>query len=421
MYVYRCESSACYDREEVKVGKRSVVARTFLAGINVILTVALLIAGGHGPAWVEAQQPSAAPSIPISAESALLMESTSGKILFEKNPDKPLPPASITKIMTMLLVMEKIDQGKAGFSDMVVASERAMRMGGSQIWLEVGEEMSLEDLMKSIAIVSANDASVAVAEHIAGSEEAFVDMMNERGQELGMTGTNFVNASGLPDPNHYSTARDIALMSRALLRYPKVHEWFTTWIDYVRDGKNILVNTNRLIKSHEGVDGLKTGFTEEAGYCLAATAKKGSLRLISIVLKISDSTTRFNEASALLDLGFRHFTGVELAREGEVIDAVEVTRGVMDHVDAICLDPLVAVVPRGEEDKVKSEIVLAKKVDAPVAKGQKIGEMLALTEDGSIISRIALVASEDVKSGNILTVVFRISRNLLRALFRTNR
>ncbi len=421
MYVYRCESSACYDREEVKVGKRSVVARTFLAGINVILTVALLIAGGHGPAWVEAQQLSAAPSIPISAESALLMESTSGKILFEKNPDKPLPPASITKIMTMLLVMEKIDQGKAGFSDMVVASERAMRMGGSQIWLEVGEEMSLEDLMKSIAIVSANDASVAVAEHIAGSEEAFVDMMNERGQELGMTGTNFVNASGLPDPNHYSTARDIALMSRALLRYPKVHEWFTTWIDYVRDGKNILVNTNRLIKSHEGVDGLKTGFTEEAGYCLAATAKKGSLRLISIVLKISDSTTRFNEASALLDLGFRHFTGVELAREGEVIDAVEVTRGVMDHVDAICLDPLVAVVPRGEEDKVKSEIVLAKKVDAPVAKGQKIGEMLALTEDGSIISRIALVASEDVKSGNILTVVFRISRNLLRALFRTNR
>lgn len=421
MYVYRCESSACYDREEVKVGKRSVVARTFLAGINVILTVALLIAGGYGPAWVEAQQPSAAPSIPISAESALLMESTSGKILFEKNPDKPLPPASITKIMTMLLVMEKIDQGKAGFSDMVVASERAMRMGGSQIWLEIGEEMSLEDLMKSIAIVSANDASVAVAEHIAGSEEAFVDMMNERGQELGMTGTNFVNASGLPDPNHYSTARDIALMSRALLRYPKVHEWFTTWIDYVRDGKNILVNTNRLIKSHEGVDGLKTGFTEEAGYCLAATAKKGSLRLISIVLKISDSTTRFNEASALLDLGFRHFTGVELAREGEVIDAVEVTRGVMDHVDAICLDPLVAVVPRGEEDKVKSEIVLAKKVDAPVAKGQKIGEMLALTEDGSIISRIALVASEDVKSGNILTVVFRISRNLLRALFRTNR
>ena len=403
------------------MGKRSVVARTFLAGINVILTVALLIAGGHGPAWVEAQQLSAAPSIPISAESALLMESTSGKILFEKNPDKPLPPASITKIMTMLLVMEKIDQGKAGFSDMVVASERAMRMGGSQIWLEIGEEMSLEDLMKSIAIVSANDASVAVAEHIAGSEEAFVDMMNERGQELGMTGTNFVNASGLPDPNHYSTARDIALMSRALLRYPKVHEWFTTWIDYVRDGKNILVNTNRLIKSHEGVDGLKTGFTEEAGYCLAATAKKGSLRLISIVLKISDSTTRFNEASALLDLGFRHFTGVELAREGEVIDAVEVTRGVMDHVDAICLDPLVAVVPRGEEDKVKSEIVLAKKVDAPVAKGQKIGEMLALTEDGSIISRIALVASEDVKSGNILTVVFRISRNLLRALFRTNR
>jgi D-alanyl-D-alanine carboxypeptidase (penicillin-binding protein 5/6) len=403
------------------VGKRSVVARTFLAVISVILTFVFIITAGYGPARVEAQQLSISPSIPITAEAALLMEETSGKILFEKNPDKPLPPASITKIMTMLLVMERIDQGKAAFSDMVVTSERAMKMGGSQIWLEAGEEMSLEDLMKSIAIVSANDASVAVAEHIAGSEEAFVDMMNKRGQELGMTGTNFVNASGLPDPNHYSTARDIALMSRALLRYPKVHEWFTTWIDYVRDGKNILVNTNRLIKSYDGVDGLKTGFTEEAGYCLAATAKKGSLRLISVVLKIPDSTTRFKEASALLDFGFRHFTGVELAREGQVAGRVEVTRGVIDHVDVICLEPLVAVVPRGEEDGVKSEIVLANKVDAPVAKGQKIGEMLALTEDGSMIGRIPLVASEDVNRGNIFTVVFRITRNLIRSLFGMNR
>jgi D-alanyl-D-alanine carboxypeptidase (penicillin-binding protein 5/6) len=420
MYVHRCESSACNDREEVKVGKRSVVARTFLAGISVILTLTLLIIGRYGQVQVEAQQSSVVPSIPITAESALLMESTSGKILFEKNPDKPLPPASITKIMTMLLVMEKIDQGKAKFSDMVVTSERAMRMGGSQIWLEVGEEMSLEDLMKSIAIVSANDASVAVAEHIAGSEEAFVDMMNKRGQELGMTGTNFVNASGLPDPNHYSTARDIALMSRALLRHQKVHEWFTTWIDYVRDGKNILVNTNRLIKSYEGVDGLKTGFTEEAAYCLAATAKKGSLRLISVVLKVADSTTRFKEASALLDFGFRYFAGVELAREGQVIDTVEVTRGAIDNVDVVCEDSLVAVVPRGEEDKVKRELVLPKKIDAPVAKGQRIGEMLALTEDGSIIGRVSLVASENVNRGNILAVVFRLTQNLLRALFRIN-
>jgi D-alanyl-D-alanine carboxypeptidase (penicillin-binding protein 5/6) len=421
MYVYRCRSSACYDREEVEVGTRSVVPKTFLAGVSVILAFGLLIAGVYDPTQVEAEQPTLVPSIPITAESALLMESTSGKVLFEKNPDKRLPPASITKIMTMLLVMEKITQGKARFSDMVVTSERAMKMGGSQIWLEVGEEMSLEDLMKSIAIVSANDASVAVAEHIAGSEEAFVDMMNKRGQELGMTGTNFVNASGLPHPDHYSTARDIALMSRALLRYPKVHEWFTTWIDYVRNGKNILVNTNRLIKSHEGVDGLKTGFTEEAGYCLAATAEKGNLRLISVVLKVPDSTTRFNEASALLNLGFRHFAGVELAKEGQVIGTVEVARGVVDKVDIVCEDRLVAVVPRGEEDKVRREIAMPKKVDAPVAKGQKVGEMLAVTEDGSILGRISLVASEEVKSGNILRVVFRITQNLLRALFRTNR
>lgn len=421
MYVYRCRSSACYDKEEVEVGTRRVVPVTFLAGVSVILAFGLLIAGVYGPERAEAEQPTLVPSIPITAESALLMESTSGKVLFEKNPDTRLPPASITKIMTMLLVMERIDQGKARFSDMVVTSERAMKMGGSQIWLEVGEEMSLEDLMKSIAIVSANDASVAVAEHIAGSEEAFVDMMNKRAQELGMAGTNFVNASGLPHTNHYSTARDIALMSRALLRYPKVHEWFTTWIDYVRDGKNILVNTNRLIKSYEGVDGLKTGFTEEAGYCLSATAEKGSLRLISVVLKVSDSTTRFNEASALLNLGFRHFAGVELAKRGQVIATVEVTRGVVDKVDIVCEDRLVAVVPRGEEEKVRREIAMPQKVDAPVAKGQKVGEMLAVTEDGSILGRISLVASEEVKSGSALRVIFRITQNLLRALFRVNR
>lgn len=420
MYVYRCRFGACYDREEVKVGTRSVVPKTFLAGVSVILVFGLIITGVYEPLRVEAEQPTLVPSIPITAESALLMESTSGKILFEKNPDKRLPPASITKIMTILLVMEQVAQGKVRFSDMVVTSQRAMEMGGSQIWLEVGEEMSLEDLMKAIAIVSANDASVAVAEHIAGSEEAFVDMMNKRARELGMTGTNFVNASGLPHPDHYSTARDIALMSRALLHYPKVHEWFTTWIDYVRGGKNILVNTNRLIKSYEGVDGLKTGFTEEAGYCLAATAEKGNLRLISVVLKVSDSTTRFNEASALLNLGFRHFAGVELAKEGQVIGAVEVTRGVADKVDVICENRLVAVVPRGEEEKVRHEIVLPKKVDAPVAKGQKIGEMLALTEDGSNLGRISLLASEEVKRGNIFRVVFRITRNLLRALFRVN-
>jgi len=402
------------------VGTRSVLARKVLAGISVVLALSLLIAGVLLPERAEAQQSAVTPSIPITAESALLMESTSGQILFEKNPDKRLPPASITKIMTMLLVMENIAQGKARLSDMVVTSEKAMKMGGSQIWLEVGEEMSLEDLMKAIAIVSANDASVAVAEHIAGSEEAFADMMNKRGRELGMTGTNFVNASGLPHPDHYSTARDVALMSRELLRYPKVHEWFTTWIDYVRDGKNILVNTNRLIRLHEGVDGLKTGFTEEAGYCLAATAERGSLRLISVVLKVADSTTRFNEASALLNLGFRHFSGVELAKEGQVIAEVEVTRGVADKVDAICESRLVAVVARGEEDKVRPEITLTKKVDAPVEKGQKLGEMIAMTEDGSIISRIDLVAAEEVRTGNIFGVIFRITRNLLRALFRMN-
>jgi D-alanyl-D-alanine carboxypeptidase (penicillin-binding protein 5/6) len=400
------------------VGKRSVIAGTFLAGIGIVSVLIFLISWPCAWGKAGAQELSISPGIPITAESALLVEATTGQVLYEKDPDKPLPPASITKIMTMLLAMEKIAEGKISLSDMVVASERAMSMGGSQIWLETGEEMSLEDLMKAIAIVSANDASVAVAEHIAGSEEAFVDMMNKRAQELGMTGTNFVNSSGLPDPDHYTTARDIAIMSRELLRYPKVHEWFTTWLDYLRGGRSMLVNTNKLINSYQGVDGLKTGFTEEAGYCLAATAKRGSLRLISIVLKVADSNTRFKEASALLDFGFRHFSGVELAKEGQVVAQVEVPRGVIEHVNAVCREPLVAVVPRGEEDSVRSELVLPKKVNAPVKRGEKIGEMLAVAEDGSVIGKVPVVAQEDVMRGNIFKVILRTVQNLFRVTFR---
>ncbi len=367
------------------------------------------------------KQPGPAPSTPITAGSAVLMEATSGRVLFEKDPDKRMAPASITKIMTMLLAMEAIEQGKASLDDMVATSEHAMEMGGSQIWLEVGEEMSMADLLKAIAIVSANDASVAVAEHIAGSEEAFVDMMNQRAQELGMTGTYFANCSGLPHRDHYTTARDIAIMSCALLRYPKVHEWFTIWIDYVRGGKNILVNTNRLVKFYEGADGLKTGFTEEAGYCLAATAKRGGLRLISVVLNVADSQQRFKEASALLDFGFRHYAGVEIASEGQVMAQLDVTRGVAEKVDVVAKDPLVAVVRRGEEGEVRSEMALPDRVNAPVQKGQKVGDLVAKLEDGTEIARVDLVAAEEVKRGNVFRVVLRATRNLLRALFRVGR
>ncbi|NLG79383.1 MAG: D-alanyl-D-alanine carboxypeptidase [Firmicutes bacterium] len=395
------------------------------AGVTlaIVLVAGACVWSGGAPASVAAQekQPGPAPSIPITAGSAILMEATSGRVLFEKEPDKRMAPASITKIMTMLLAMEAIEQGKASLDDMVVTSEHAMEMGGSQIWLEVGEEMSLADLMKAIAIVSANDASVAVAEHIAGSEEAFVDMMNQRARELGMTGTRFTNCHGLPHRDHYTTARDIAIMSRALLRYPKVHEWFTTWIDYVRGGKNILVNTNRLVKFYEGADGLKTGFTEEAGYCLAATAKRGGLRLISVVLNVADSQLRFREASALLDFGFRHYAGVEIASQGQVVAQVDVARGIVEKVDVVAKDPLVAVVPRGEEAKVKSEMTLPDRVSAPVQKGQKVGDLIARLEDGTEIARVDLVAAEEVKRGNVFRVVLRATRNLLRTLFRVGK
>ncbi len=378
----------------------------------------LALAQGQAPVGAQASAPAPAPGIPITARSAILMEATTGRVLFEKDPDTRMAPASITKIMTMLLAMEAIQQGKARLDDMVVASEHAMEMGGSQIWLEAGEEMSMSDLLKAIAIVSANDASVAVAEHIAGSEETFVDMMNRRAQELGMSGTRFANCTGLPHPDHYTTARDIAIMSRALLDHPMVHEWFTTWIDYLRGGKNILVNTNRLVKSYTGADGLKTGFTEEAGYCLAATAKRGSLRLISVVLDVQDSQQRFREAAALMDMGFRHYVGVEIAARGQVAGQVEVTRGVAERVDALASAPLVAVVRRGEEGRVRSETVLPERVAAPVGRGQRIGELRAVLDDGTEIGRVDLVAAEEVKRGTVFGVVLRLTRRLLATLFR---
>ncbi|MCR4402268.1 MAG: D-alanyl-D-alanine carboxypeptidase [Firmicutes bacterium] len=396
---------------------RRVAAGVALA-VFLITAVSMWNAGAPAGASAQEKQPGPAPSVPITAGSAILMEASSGRVLFEKDPDKRMAPASITKIMTMLLAMEAIEQGKASLDDMVPTSERAMEMGGSQIWLEVGEEMPLSDLMKAIAVVSANDASVAVAEHIAGSEEAFVDMMNERARELGMTGTHFANCHGLPHQDHYTTARDIAIMSRALLRYPKVHEWFTIWIDYVRGGKNILVNTNRLVKSYEGADGLKTGFTEAAGYCLAATAKRGGLRLIAVVLNVADSQLRFKEASSLLDFGFRYYSGVEIASKGQVMAQLDVARGVIEKVDVVARDHLVAVVRRGEEGKVRSEMVLPERITAPVQKGQKIGDLIALLEDGTEVARVDLVAAEEVKRGNVLRVVLRATRNLLRTLFR---
>ncbi|HHY46665.1 MAG TPA: D-alanyl-D-alanine carboxypeptidase, partial [Firmicutes bacterium] len=259
------------------------------------------------------------PRLAITAPSAILIEATSGRVLYEKDAHAKRPPASITKIMTMLLAMEAIQQGKIKLEDKVIASERASLQGGSQIWLEVGEEMSLADLLKAIAVVSANDASVAVAEHIAGAEEIFVDMMNRRAAELGMKDTHFVNATGLPAPGHLTSAYDIAVMSRELVKHPKVHEWFTIWIDYLRSGKNILVNTNRLIKDYKGCDGLKTGYTEEAGYCLAATASRDGLRLIAVVLGLPDSKVRFQETAKLLDYGFRYFVGVPVAKRDQVI------------------------------------------------------------------------------------------------------
>lgn len=367
--------------------------------------------------------PDAAPTVSqseplpnITAPSAVLMEATSGQILFEKDSHKKRPPASITKIMTMLLAMEALEQGKIHLDDKVIASDRASMQGGSQIWLEVGEEMSLNDLMKSIAVVSANDASVAVAEHIAGAEEVFVDMMNKRAKELGMQDTHFVNCTGLPAEGHLTSAYDVAVMSRELIKHPKVHEWFTIWIDYVRDGKNILVNTNRLIKDYKGCDGLKTGYTEEAGYCLSATAKRDNLRLIAVVMGLADSKVRFSETAKLLDYGFRFYAGVPMIQKDQVVAEIKVLRGKQEKVTVVSASDASACVKRGREADVKIETSIDERVVAPVKKGQKLGKMAAYL-DGQEIASVDLVAKDDVERGSIFQILFRMIRDLIKAIF----
>ncbi len=243
----------------------------------------------------------------LKSKSAILMDANTGKVLYEKNSHEELPPASVTKVMTMLLVMEALDSGKIKTTDKVVTSEHAYDMGGTQIYLEVGEEMTVDDLLKSVAMNSANDASVALAEYISGSEEKFVEEMNKRAKELGAKNTNFKNASGLPEEGHYTSVYDMALISRELVKHKNIFKYLTNKIDSVRNGKFSLANTNKLLWNYQGADGIKTGSTSEALYCLSATAKRGDTRFIAVVFGAPDSATRFKEASKLLDYGFANF------------------------------------------------------------------------------------------------------------------
>lgn len=333
------------------------------------------------------------------AMSAILIERDTGTVLYEKNAHEKLPPASMTKIMTMLLMMEAIDDGRLNWDDKIRTSERAASMGGSQVFLEPGEEMTASDMLKAIAIASGNDASVAVAEHLAGSEEEFVRMMNEKAKELGLKNTQFSNSNGLPVDNHYSSAYDLAIMSKELLKYEEITKYTGIYEDYLRentDKRFWLVNTNKLVRFYPGVDGIKTGFTREAKYCLAATAKKDGMRVIAVVMGSATSKERNRQVTEMLDYSFSQFMTHELHEKGEIVDEVRVSKGEKTRVPLELAETVSVLTKKGEQlENIIEKVSLNESVHAPIKKGDKLG-ILTVEKDGKVLSNTTLVAAENV-------------------------
>ena len=332
----------------------------------------------------------------LPALSAILLDQQQGTVLFSKSPDDPLPPASITKVMTLLLTMEALEQGRLSGSDVITASEYACSMGGSQIWLKPGEEMTVDDLLKAVCIASANDASVALGEAVAGTNDAFVDMMNNRAQELGMENTYFLNCTGLDEAGHVSTARDIAIMSRELMRHTQIRDYSTIWMDSLRDGATELVNTNRLVRFYGGTTGLKTGTTNGAGSCLSATAERDGMGLVAVVMGCPTSDQRFAAARSLLDYGFANYAMVPVPSIDEQLTPVRVLQGKSYELNAIYEAPAAMVAPKAQKDTLTQKVTLTADVQAPVQRGQLLGQVEVLL-DGQVVQTYPLMAGEAVE------------------------
>ncbi|OCA90990.1 D-alanyl-D-alanine carboxypeptidase [Bacillus sp. FJAT-27225] len=343
-------------------------------------------------------------------KSAILIERDTGTVLYEKNSNEQLPPASMTKIMTMLLIMEALDEGKLDINEKVRASEYAASMGGSQIFLEVGEEMTTKELLKGIAIGSGNDASVAMAERIGGSEEAFVGMMNKKAKELGLKNTVFKNTTGLPAQGHTSTAHDMGIMAKELLKYEDITKYTGMYEAYLRedtDKKFWLVNTNKLVRFYPGVDGLKTGFTSEAKYCLTATAQKNGMRVIAVVFGAPTSKARNAQVSKMLDYAFSQYETHPLYQRNIAIGEVEVSKGSRKKLEAVTSEPISLLTKKGEKTSdVKKVISLKKDLHAPIEKGDRIGT-LKIMKGGKVLQESPLVANKNVGEASWWTMYKR--------------
>ena len=340
--------------------------------------------------------PVRADELTLDAPSALLMEKATGTVLFAKDEHTPREGASVTKVMTLLLTMEAIDSGALSYDDVVTGSAHAASMGGSQIWLKEGEQMRAEDLIKAVCVVSGNDAAVALGEHLAGSEEAFVERMNARAKELGMNDTHFLNCTGLPAEGHVTSAYDIALMSRELiLHHPDIRRFTTIWMDSLRGGESLLVNTNKLVRFYPGATGLKTGSTSSAKYCISATAEKDGMELIAVVLGGSTSDKRFADAKALLNYGFAAYTLLPVVPESP-LPAVPVTLGERRQVQAVLPQGSVLLLEKNHTNALTQSLTLSEAVEAPVEQGDTLGSLDLFTADGTLLSSLPLLAGESV-------------------------
>jgi len=420
--VFSC--TACFEDENASIALRricshlvsvvmAIIMRIFLVcsvkGFRVMkkftaLFLTLLVLVPVFPAALAAPEGPA-----VAAKSAVLLEKETGRVLYEQNSHEPLPPASVTKVMSLLLIGEALNSGKITLDETVTCSEHAASMGGSQIYLEPGEKMSVEDMLKSVVLSSANDAVVALGEHIAGSETAFVSMMNERARDLGMADTSFKNACGLDIPGHVTSAYDIALMSRALLlEYPEIKNYTTIWMDSVRGGEFQLANTNKMIRTYTGMSGLKTGYTSTAGHCLSATAERNGMELVCAVLASPSSAERFGAAKSLLDYGFANYALVNIY-PNEALAPVPVTLGKIPQVQPEIHESKI-LLDKELVSKLEKRLEIAENLDAPVGKGQQIGEMIVISGGAEVLC-VPIVASADVEKlgfGNVLSKLLRV-------------
>jgi D-alanyl-D-alanine carboxypeptidase (penicillin-binding protein 5/6) len=386
--------------------------RSSVFSIYVKLIVVLLLLSLATPFYaLNGALPVHAEDVIVKSECAVLIDAKSNKILYEKNADEKWAPASLTKVMTLILGFEAIRDKKAAFDDLVTATDEVRKPGGTTIFLETGESMVLKDILLGIAVASGNDAAIALAEHLGGSQESFVRMMNEKARELGALNTSFKNPHGISEDGHYSTARDLALISSYATKFPDLLKMTAIYQEYLRNGKTWLVNRNRLINFYEGADGLKTGFTSEAMYCLSATAQRDDMRLVSIVLGAPDPATRFADVQRLFNWGFSNFRTVGAAKVKDAIDEVRVMKGEKATVGVSPAADLYVTLPKAEAEGLERRVALQEDVVAPIMKGQKLGA-LSVFKGQDELGTVDLVALEDVPRARYISLLTRFLRGI---------